>query len=90
MRFPSNYTTQITTLTCYCLCTYCHKTDIPRSQCIIFKESKYKFGNTVILEVSSNRFSIPTSKKYISKKCDRYLVGGKMPMNSVVSYHGLD
>ena len=48
--FPSNYTTQITTLTNYCLYTCCHKTDIPRSQCIIFKESKYNFGNTVVLE----------------------------------------
>ena len=36
--FPSNYTTQSITLTNYCLCTCCHKTDIPRSQCIIFKE----------------------------------------------------
>ena len=42
--FPSNYTTQSTTLTNYCLCTCCHKTDIPRSQCIIFKESNYIQG----------------------------------------------
>ena len=38
--FPAQYMTQSTTLTNYCLCTCCHKTDIPRSQCIIFKESK--------------------------------------------------
>ena len=36
---PTQYTTQSTMLTNYCLCTCCHKTDIPRSQCIIFKES---------------------------------------------------
>ena len=29
--FPANYTSQSTTLTNYCLCTCCHKTDIPRS-----------------------------------------------------------
>ena len=27
--FPANYTSQSTTLTNYCLCTCCHKTDIP-------------------------------------------------------------
>ena len=84
--FPSNYTTQSTTLTNYCLCTCCHRTDIPRSQCIIFKESKYNFGNTVVVEALSNRFSIPTSKEHICKKCDTDLLGEKMPTNSVVSW----
>ena len=83
--FPSHYTTQNTTLTNYCLCTCCHKTDIPRSQCTIFKESDYNFDNAVILEALSNRFSIPTSKEYICKKCDKDLLGTKMPMNSVAS-----
>ena len=41
--FPASYTSQSTILTNYCLCTCCHKTDIPRSQCIIFKESKYNY-----------------------------------------------
>ena len=40
---------------------------------------------TVVLEALYNRFSIPTSKKYICKKCDKDLLGGKMPMNSVAS-----
>ena len=40
--FPSLYMTQTTTLTNYCLCTCFHKTDIPRSQCTIFKEAKYQ------------------------------------------------
>ena len=30
--FPTNYTTQTTTMTNYHLCTCCHKTDIPRLQ----------------------------------------------------------
>ena len=66
--FPSQYMTQSTTLTNYCLYTCCHKTDIPRSQCINFKESKYNFGNAVVQETLSNQFSIPTSKEYICKK----------------------
>ena len=83
--FPTSYTTQSTTLTNYCLCTCCHKTDIPRLQCIIFKESMYNFDNTVVVEALSNRFSIPTSKEYICKKCDKDLLAEIMPMNSVAS-----
>ena len=65
--FPANYTSQSTTLTNYCLCTCCHKTDIPRSQCIIFKASKYNYDNTMIVEALSHRFSDPTSKEYSCK-----------------------
>ena len=84
--FPSLNMTQTTILTNYCLCTCCHKTDIPRSQCIIFKESKYNFGNAVVQEALSNRFSIPTSKEYICKKCDKHLLVEKMPINSIASW----
>ena len=68
-----------------CLCTCCHKTDIPRSQCIIFKESKHNYHNTVVVEVLSHRFTVPTSKEYICKKCDKKLLEEIMPMNSVAS-----
>ena len=54
-------------------------------QCIIFKESKYNFDNTVVVEALSNRFSIPTSKEYIYKKCDKDLFAEIMLMNSVAS-----
>ena len=81
--FPANYTTQTTTLTNDCLCTCCHKSDIPKSQCIIFKESKYNCDNTVVVEVLSNRYSIPTSAEYICKKCHKDLLEEIMPINSV-------
>ena len=55
--FRANYTFQPTICTNYCLCTCCHNTDIPRSQCVIFKESNYNFDNTVVVEALSNRFS---------------------------------
>ena len=77
--------TQTTILTNYCLCTCCHKTDIPRSQCIILKESKYNFGNAVVREALSNRLSITASKEYICKKCDKHLLVEKMPINSIAS-----
>ena len=46
---------------------------------------KVQLWQTVVLEALSNRFSIPTSKEYICKKCDKYLLGRKMPMNSFSS-----
>ena len=70
----ANYTSQSTTLRNYCLCACCHKTDIPRSQCIIFKESKYNYDNTIIVVALSNRFLVPTSTEYICKKCDKDLL----------------
>ena len=45
--FPANDTTQPTIFTNWCLCTCYHNIDIPRSQCIIFKESKDNF--TILL-----------------------------------------
>ena len=83
--FPVNYMSQSTTLSNYCLCTCCHKTDIPRSQCIIFKESKYNYDNTVVVEALSHRLSVPTSKEYICKKYDKDLLEEIMPVNTVAS-----
>ena len=81
--FPANYTAQSTTLTNYCLCICCHKTDTPRSQCIIFKESKYNFDNTVVVKALSNKFSVPTSKEYICKKCDKDLFTARNHANEL-------
>ena len=83
--FPANYTSQTTTVTNYCLCTCCHKTDIPQLQFIIFKETKYNYDNTVVVKALSHRFSVPTSQEYICKKCDRDLLEEIMSMNSVAS-----
>ena len=74
------YVTQDPTLTNHCLCTCCHKTDLLKSQCIIFKESRQNLNNTT---VSVNKYSIPTAKEYICKKCDQSLVTGKMPIDAV-------
>ena len=85
--FPSLYMTLTAIFTNYCLCTCCHKTDIPGSQCIMFKESKYKFGSAVVWEALSNRFSIPTSKEYICKKCDKHLLVEKRAIYSSAYSH---
>ena len=36
-------------------------------------------------EALSNQFSIPTSKEYICKKCDKHLLVENMPTNSAPS-----
>ena len=82
---PSLYMTQTTILTNYCPCTCCHRTDIPKSQCVIFKAANYILENAIVQKALSNRYSIPTSKEYICKKCDKYLLVEKMPINSVAS-----
>ena len=81
--FIANDTIQPTICINYCLHTCSHSTDIPRSQCIIFKESKYNFDNTIVVEALSNRFSTPTSAEYICKKCHKDLLQKIKPMNSV-------
>ena len=53
--------------------------------CIIFKELKYNFDNAIIVEALSKRFSIPTSKEYICKKCDKDLLAEILPVNNVAS-----
>ena len=71
--FPASYTTQSTTLITDCSASYS-------------KNQSTNFDNTVVVEALSNRFSIPTSKEYICKKCDKDLLAETMPMNSVASH----
>ena len=61
----------------HCFCRCCHKSDLPWSQCIVFKESWYNFTNTTVIEALSTRFSVPTSKEFICKKCDAALAAEK-------------
>ena len=70
----------------HCFCTCCHKTDLPRSKCIIFKESQYNFTNTTVIEALSTRFSVPTSKEFICKQCDAALIAEKMPIYAVTAH----
>ena len=74
--FRANYTFQPTICTNYCLCTCCHNTDIPRSQCIIFKETNYNFDNTVVVESPINQllhlqntYARNVIKTYNKKSC---------------------
>ena len=75
--------TQNPTYTNPCICTCCHKPDLPRSQCIIFKEQRYNSDNSVISQALSNRFIISTGKEFICKKCDKSLLAEKMPADAV-------
>ena len=52
----------------HCTCTCCHKHDLTRSQCIIFKASRYNFDNTIVSNTLSNCFVASTTKEFICKK----------------------
>ena len=75
--------TQNPTYTNHCICTCCHKPDLPRSQCIIFKASRYNCDNSVISHALSNHFIVSTGKEFICKKCDKSLLAEKMPADAV-------
>ena len=74
--------TQNPTYTNHCICTCCHKPDLPRSQCIIFKASRYNSDNSVISHALSNCFVVSTGKECICKKCDKSLFAEKMPVDA--------
>ena len=67
------------------MCTCCHVTDIPRNNCIIFKESRYDLDNDNVQEVLDCRFPLPTCKEFICKKCHSVLLKKMMPDNAVNS-----
>ena len=69
--------TQNPTYTNHCICTCCHKPDLPRSQCIIFKALRYNSDNCVIPHALSNCFVVSTGKEFICKKCDKSLLAEK-------------
>ena len=69
--------------TSHCICTCCHKHDLPRSQCIILKTSRYNSDNTVVCNSLSNCFVASTTKEFICKKCDKSLLAAKIPVDTV-------
>ena len=59
--------TQNAKYTNHCICTCCHKPDLPRSQYTIFEASRYNFDNSVISNALSNHFVAFTAKEFICK-----------------------
>ena len=75
--------TQNPKYTNHCICTCCHKPNLPRSQCIIFKALRYNSDNSVVSNALSNHFVASTAKEFICKKCDKSLLDDKMPVDAV-------
>ena len=75
--------TQNPTYTNHCICTCCHKPYLPRSQCIIFKASRYNSDNSVISHALSNCFVVSKGKEFICRKCDKSLLAEKVPADAV-------
>ena len=69
--------TQNPKYTDHCICTCCHKPDLPRSQCTIFKASRYNSDITVISNALSNHFVASKTMEFICKKCDKSLLAAK-------------
>ena len=78
--------TQNPKYTNHCMFTCCNKPDLPRSQCIIFKASRYNSDNTVVSSAMSNHFDVSTTKEFICKKCDKSLLAEKMLLMPDVDY----
>ena len=78
----SSYTSQNPGITnyCTCTCTCCHFKDIRRSQCILFRTSRYDCDDAIVQETLTSRYSILTAKEFICLKCDRALLAGKFPL----------
>ena len=74
--------TQNPKYTNHCICTYCNKPNLPRSQYIIFKASRYNSDNTVVSNALSSHLVASTTKEFICKKCDKSLLA-KMPVDAV-------
>ena len=82
----SPHFTQIPKCTNHCICTCCHNPDLPWSQCIIFKASRYNPDNSVISNALSNCFVASTEKEFICKKCDKSLLAEKCLLMPDVDY----
>ena len=67
----------------HCICICCCKPDLPRSQCIIFKASRYNSDNSVISNALSNHIVASKGKEFMCKKCDKSLLAEKMPVDAV-------
>ena len=70
----SIYISQDPHLTDQFLCTCCHEKNIPRSQCVIFKDSKYELSSEDVWNTLSARFAIASGKEYICRSCCKSLL----------------
>ena len=55
----------------------CHENNIPRSQCVVFKDSKYDMSSEFVQNTLSTRFAIASCKEYICRSCHNSLLLGK-------------
>ena len=68
-----------------CVCTCCHETNIARTHCIVFKESRYNMTSDDVKQALSCRYHIPTAKEFVCRKCDQFLLKSSMPPHAVSS-----
>ena len=64
----------------HCIYTCCHNPDLPRSQCIISKTSRYNSDNSVISNALSNHFVASTAKESFCKSVINHCWLKKCPL----------
>ena len=68
-----------------CVCTHCHETNILRTCCIVFKESRYNMTSDDVKQALSHRHCEPTAKEFVCRKWDKFLLKSSMPPYAVSS-----
>ena len=63
MQLPSNRYLQNPKVTNKCLCICCRKDDILRSQCVLFKESRYDVQNLTVKQALKKRMVLPVGQE---------------------------
>ena len=64
-----------------CLCTCCHRNDLPWYHCVIFVKHNYNLNIPAVANALSKRCRKIRQKEYICKPCHKELKDGKYSKN---------
>ena len=64
-----------------CLCTCCHKDDLPQYKCVIFLRNSYNFDIPAVANALSKRYREIIQNEFICKPCHKQLKDGKYSNN---------
>ena len=64
-----------------CVCTYCHRNDLPWYQCVIFVRRNYNFNIPAVANALSKWYRDIRQKEFICKPCHKELKDSKYSKN---------
>ena len=56
-----------------CVCTCCHRSNLPRYDCVIFLKQNYNFKIHAVANTLSKQYREPRQKEFICKPCHKQL-----------------